>query len=74
MAERTVVFSLSDAMFARHQPSLGTLAAHSTAMLQMHLASERSAEPWNAHGDDRGEPRFHSLGMASERGRGLMGG
>ena len=74
MAERTVVLYLRDAMFARHQPILVTIEAQSTAMLQMQLASDRSAETWKAHCDDLGEHRFHRIGMASDRGLGLMVG
>jgi len=74
MTARTVVLSLSDEIFARHQPILVTIEAHSTAILKMPLASERSAETWKAHLDDLGEHRFHSIGMASDRGLGLMAG
>jgi hypothetical protein len=74
MAERTVVFDLSDEIFARHQPLLVTIEAQSTAMLKMPLASDRSAQTWKAHCDDLGEHRFHSIGMASDRGNGLMAG
>ena len=74
MAERTVVFYLSDEIFARHQPILVTIEAQSTAILKMQLASDRSAETWQAHFDDLGEHRFHSIGMASDRGLGLMAG
>ena len=74
MAERTVVFYLSDEIFARHQPILVTIEAQSTAILKIQLASERSAETWKAHFDDLGEHRFHSIGMASDRGLGLMVG
>ena len=74
MAERTVVFYLSDEIFARHQPILVTIEAPSTAMLKIPLASDRSAETWKAHFDDLGEHRFHSIGMAADRGLGLMAG
>jgi hypothetical protein len=74
MAERTVVFYLSDEIFARHQPILVTIEAQSTAILKIQLASDRSAETWKAHFDDLGEHRFHSIGMASDRGLGLMVG
>src|SRR5206468_12467842 len=63
MAERTVVFYLSDEIFARPQPILVTIEAHSTAILKIQLASDRSAETWKAHFDDLGEHRFHSIGM-----------
>ena len=74
MAEHKVVFYLSDEIFARHQPILVTIEAHSTAILKIQLASERSAETWKAHFDDLGDHRFHSIGMASDRGRGLVTG
>ena len=38
------------------------------------LASKRSAETWQAHFDDLSEHPFHSIGMASDRSRGLMAG
>ena len=74
MAEPKVVFYLSDEIFARHQPILVTIEAQSTAILKIQLASERSAETWQAHFDDLGHHRFHSIGMASDRGRGLVAG
>jgi len=74
MAEHKVVFYLSDEIFARHQPILVTIEAQSTAILKIQLASDRSAETWQAHFDDLGDHRFHSIGMASDRGRGLVAG
>src|SRR6266487_3902786 len=74
MAEHTVVFYLSDEIFARHQPILVTIEAQSTTILKMQLASDRSAETWKAHFDDLGAHRFHSIGMASDRGLGLVAG
>jgi len=40
----------------------------------MQLASDRSAETWKAHFDDLGAHRFHSIGMVSDRGLGLVAG
>src|SRR5712692_8214920 len=74
MTESKVVFYLSDEIFARHQPILVTIEAQSTAILKMHLASERSAETWKAHCDDLGAHHFPSIGMASDRGLGLVAG
>ena len=74
MAEHKVVFYLSDEIFARHQPILVTIEAQSTAILKIQLASERSAETWKAHFDDLGHHHFHSIGMASDRGVGLVAG
>jgi hypothetical protein len=74
MTESTVVFYLSDEIFARHQPILVTIEAQSTAILKIQLAADRSAQTWKAHFDDLGEHRFHSIGMASDRGVGLVAG
>src|SRR3989454_3852686 len=74
MTESKVVFYLSDEIFARHQPILVTIEAQSTAILKMQLASDRSAQTWKAHFEDLGEHRFHSIGMASDRGVGLVAG
>ena len=68
------MFYLSDEIFALHQPILVTIEAQSTAILKIQLASDRSAETWKAHFDDLGDHRFHSLGMASDRGVGLVAG
>src|SRR4029450_9743058 len=48
MAKHTVVFYLREEIFARHQPLLVTIEAHSTAMLKIPLASARGAEPGRA--------------------------
>jgi transposase len=53
---------------------LVTIEAQSTAILKIQLASDRSAETWKAHFDDLGAHRFHSIGMASDRGLGLVAG
>ena len=71
LAEHTVVLYLRDEIFARPQPSLVRIEAQSTAILNIPLASERSAETWEAHFDDLGAHHVHSIGMASDRGRGL---
>src|SRR5712691_13428895 len=42
MAEHTVGFYLSEEIFARHQPIVVTIEAHSTAILKIQLASDRS--------------------------------
>jgi len=74
MAEHNVVLYLREEMFARHQPLVVTMEAHGPAIVTRPLASEPSAEPWHAHCDDLGAHRFHRLGMASARGRGLVAG
>jgi Transposase len=53
---------------------LVTIEAQSTAILKIQLASDRSAQTWKAHFEDLGEHRFHSIGMASDRGVGLVAG
>ena len=74
MASTTVVFYLSDEIFASHAPILVTIDAQSTASLNSELASDRSAETWKAHFEQLDAHLFHSLGMASDRGLGLVAG
>ncbi len=74
MAEKKVVLYLSDEIFAIRAPILVTIDAHSTAILKIELASDRSAKTWETHFTDLGAHRFHSLGMASDRGVGLKAG
>lgn len=74
MPSQTWVFSRSDAIFALHAPLLVTMDAASTAILNIELASERSAETWRAHCAALAAHQVFSLGMASERGLGLGAG
>jgi len=68
------VFYLSDEIFAIHTPILVTIDAQSTAILSIELASDRSAETWRAHFAELAHHHFSSLGMASDRGLGLVAG
>src|SRR4029453_54662 len=74
MPSKKVVFYLSDEMFAIHAPILVTIDARSTTILNIELASERSAETWKAHFEALEHHQFFSLGMASDRGLGLVAG
>ena len=74
MAQKKVVFYLSDEIFAIRSPILVTLDAQSTSILKIELASDRSAKTWETHFKALGAHRFHSLGMASDRGVGLKAG
>src|SRR5213594_18716 len=74
MPSKTLVFYLSDEIFALHVPILLTIDARSTTILNIELASDRSAETWRAHFDALEEHQFFSLGMASDRGLGLVAG
>ena len=74
LGSTTVVFYLSDEIFATHKPILVTVDAKSTAILKIELASERSAQTWQAHFEALDDHHFHSLGMASDRGVGLVAG
>lgn len=74
MPSKKVVFYLSDEIFAIHVPILLTIDAQSTAILNIELASDRSAETWRAHFEALENHYFVSLGMASDRGRGLVAG
>src|SRR2546429_2132568 len=74
MPSKTWVFYLSDEIFAIHAPILVTIDARSTTILNIELASDRSAETWKAHFEALEQHRFFSLGMASDRGLGLVAG
>jgi len=74
MEQKKVVFYLSDEIFAIQTPLLVTIDAQSTSILKIELASDRSAKTWETHFKALGAHRFHSLGMASDRGMGLKAG
>ena len=74
MPSKTWVFYLSDAIFALHVPILVTIDARSTTILTLELASDRSAETWRAHCEALEAHQFFRLGMASDRGLGLVAG
>ena len=74
MPSTTWVFYLSDEIFAIHTPILVTIDARSTTILTIALAADRSAETWKAHFEALAHHHFVSLGMASDRGLGLVAG
>jgi hypothetical protein len=74
MPSKTWVFYLSDEIFAIQAPILVTIDARSTTILNIELASDRSAETWQAHFEALENHHFFSLGMASDRGKGLVAG
>jgi hypothetical protein len=74
MPSKTLVFYLSDEMFAIHAPILVTIDARSTTILNIELASDRSADTWRAHFAALENHQFVSLGLASDRGLGLVAG
>ena len=74
MSRETLVFYLSDEIFAIHAPILVTIDARSTTILNIELASDRSAETWKAHFEALDDHHCVSLGMASDRGKGIVAG
>ena len=74
MPSKTWVFYLSDEIFALDKPILVTIDAQSTTILHIELAADRSAETWRAHFEALEHHHFVSLGMASDRGTGLVAG
>lgn len=74
MPSKKFVFYLSDEIFAIHTPILVTIDARSTTILKIELASARSADTWRAHFEALEAHHFCSLGMASDRGLGLVAG
>ena len=71
---KKLVFYLSDEIFAIHAPILVTIDACSTTILNIELASNRSADTWRAHFEALENHQFFSLGLASDRGLGLVAG
>jgi hypothetical protein len=53
---------------------LVTIDARSTTILNIELASDRSADTWRVHFEALEAHHFFSLGMASDRGLGLVAG
>jgi hypothetical protein len=53
---------------------LGTIAPQSTALLRIELATDRSASTWKAHCETLHAHHCSSIGMASDRGVGLVAG
>ena len=74
MPSKTLVFYISDEIFAIHAPILVTIDARSTTILNIKLASDRSADTWRAHFEALENHQFVSLGLASDRGLGLVAG
>jgi hypothetical protein len=74
MPAKTWVFYLRDALFALDQPIVVPIDAPSTTILNMERAADQSAETWRAHFATLGQHPLVSLGMASDRGTGLMAG
>ncbi len=74
MPSKSFVFYLSDEIFAIHTPILVTIDARSTTILTIELASDRSADTWRVHFEALEAHHFFSLGMASDRGLGLVAG
>jgi hypothetical protein len=74
MPSKKLVFYLSDEIFAIQAPILVTIEAQSTTILRIELAADRSAETWRAHFEALADHQFFNLGMASDRGKGLLAG
>src|SRR5712691_412845 len=74
MPSKSCVFYLSDAIFALHTPIVVTIDARRTTILTIELASDRSADTWRGHCEALEAHHFSSLGLASDRGLGLVAG
>jgi len=74
MPSQKLGFYLSDEIFAIHAPILVTIDAQRTAILTIELASERSAQTWRSHFEALEHHHCFSLGMASDRGKGVVAG
>ena len=65
---------LSDEIFVNNQPILVTIEPKSTAILKIELASNRSADTWKNHFKELFYHHYHSIGLSSDRGKGLTEG
>jgi len=74
MPSKKMVFDLSDAIVALPGPIGLTSDARSPTLRKSELASDRSAATWRAHFDALEEHQCFGLGMAAERGLGLVAG
>jgi hypothetical protein len=74
MASQQVGFDRSEEILAIDTPLGVTIDAHSTTILTIELASERSAQTCKAHWTTRQAHRFDGLGLASDRGKGGVAG
>ena len=74
MPSSKFVLYLRDEIFAIHAPMLVTIDARSTAIRKIELAADRSADTGRAHFEALEEHHFSRLGMASDRGLGLVAG
>jgi len=72
MPSLKLVFYLSDEIFTINSPILVTINAQSTAILKIEWASDRSEETWRTHFTQLENHQFVSLGLASNRGTGLV--
>ncbi len=72
--ERRYVFFLSDEIFAGSRPILITVESKSMAILRIDLAEDRSADTWKAHWIEIQRHQFFTLGLVSDRGKGLTEG
>lgn len=68
------VFFLSDEIYANSCPILITIDPKSTAILKIELASERTKEVWSKYYEELRNNNFHTLGLCSDRGTGLVEG
>src|SRR6267378_1320903 len=55
-------------------PTRGGMETVNRNLNGLELATDRSASTWKAHFDTLKDHHFHSLGMASDRGIGLVAG
>ncbi|MDI6795109.1 MAG: hypothetical protein QME81_19960 [bacterium] len=68
------VLFLSDELFSGSQPILITIEPQSAAILRIELAKDRTADTWKSHWNVLEENQFYTLGLVSDRGKGLVEG
>ncbi|KJU86877.1 hypothetical protein MBAV_000929, partial [Candidatus Magnetobacterium bavaricum] len=62
---------ISDEIFAGSMPILITIEPKSTAILRIEIAENRKSESWKNHWVEIEKNYFYTLGLVSDRGKGL---
>ncbi|KJU82440.1 hypothetical protein MBAV_005365, partial [Candidatus Magnetobacterium bavaricum] len=68
------IFFISDEIFAGSMPILITIEPKSTAILRIEIAENRKSESWKNHWVEIEKNYFYTLGLVSDRGKGLCEG
>ena len=68
------VLFLSDELFSNSYPILITIEPAGTTILRIELAEDRTSASWQAHWKEIERNKYYTLGLVSDRGKGLTEG